>query len=356
MIKKISAALMLLTAGFLSSCDKNKDNGGTDTETLKTEILQDAANKVITASYTDMASKAGELLTAATALAAEPTDDKLASCRNLWKSIRETWERSEAWLFGPVDVDKIDPRIDTWPVDFNELNDLLKSNQELNEAYIDGLNEEHDALKGFHPIEYLLWGKDGNKTAAQFTAREKEYLLGLTQNLEKLAKDVESSWKSGYAALLATAGASGNTEFTSKRVAFETIVDGMSGICDEVANGKMKDPFEVQEPMLEESPFAKNSITDFTNNIRGIMDMYQGKFNEDGKGLEDLVRTHNLSLDNEIKEKHGTAIAALQAISVPFGEAILSQPTQVQTAMTKINDLATTLDEKLKPFVQQYGQ
>jgi predicted lipoprotein len=112
----------------------------------------------------------------------------------------------------------------------------------------------------------------------------------------------------------------------------------------------------LQDPKLEESPFAKNSIIDFTNNIKGIMDMYQGKFNEDGKGLEDLVRINNLSLDNDIKTKHGTAIAALQAITVPFGEAIITQQTQVQTAMNKINELAETLAEDLKPFVQQYGQ
>ena len=85
------------------------------------------------------------------------------------------------------------------------------------------------------------------------------------------------------------------------------------------------------------------------------MEIYQGKFAEDGKGLEDLVRAYNLSLDNEIKTKHSTAIAALKAITVPFGEAILTKQSQVQTAMDKINDLATTLEEKLKPFVQQYG-
>lgn len=358
MIKRISIATALSATVFLiSSCDKNDDNDtGTDVAALKKEILADASAKVCTASYEELASKADQLLTASTTFSTTTTDANLTACRDLWKSTRETWERSEAWLFGPVDVDKIDPRIDTWPVDFNDLNSLLASSQLLNEAYIDGLDEEHDALKGFHPIEYLLWGQNGNKTAAQFTAREKEYLLGLAQNLKKLATEVKTSWTGGYANLLANAGVSGNTEFASTRVAFEAIVDAMGGICDEVANGKIKDPFEAQDPLLEESPFAKNSITDFTNNIKGIMDMYQGKFVTDGKGLEDLVRNYNLSLDNEIKEKHATAVASLQAISVPFGQAIISQQTQVQNAMAKINELAATLETKLKPFVQQYGQ
>ncbi len=337
------------------SCTKDDNNGEVDITALNTEILQHTASNVCAASYVDLSAKAGQLLTAVNTLNTTTTDGNLNTCRDLWKSIRQTWEKSEAWLFGPVDVDKIDPRIDTWPVDFNDLNTVLASSDELNEEYIASLNEDHDALRGFHPIEYLLWGQDGEKTASELTGREKEYLLALAQNLKTLADEVKTSWSGGYANLLATAGASGNTEYPSRKVAFEIIVDAMAGICDEVANGKMKDPFDAQDPNLEESPFAQNSITDFTNNITGIMEIYQGKFAEDGKGLEDLVRAYNLSLDNEIKTKHSTAIAALKAITVPFGEAILTKQSQVQTAMDKINDLATTLEEKLKPFVQQYG-
>lgn len=343
-------------ATTIIACNKDDNSGGVDTAALKTEILQHLATNVCAASYESLSDKAGQLLTAVNTLNTNTNDDNLTTCRNLWKSIRETWEKSEAWLFGPVDVDKIDPRIDTWPVDFNDLNTVLASSDELNEEYIAALDEDHDALRGFHPIEYLLWGQNGEKVASELTGREKEYLLALAQNLKTLTDEVKTSWAGGYANLLATAGASGNSEFPTQKVAFETIVDAMAGICDEVANGKMKDPFDAQDPKLEESPFAQNSITDFTNNISGIMEMYQGKFTQDGKGLEDLVRAYNLSLDNEIKTKHGTAIAALQAISVPFGEAILTKQTQVQTAMDKINDLATTLEGKLKPFVQQYGQ
>ncbi|MBX3253188.1 MAG: hypothetical protein KF862_03515 [Chitinophagaceae bacterium] len=358
MKKTTNTALVLLAfAGIMaSSCKKNDNNGNTDTTALKSLILQNVANRVCLDSYQDLWSKTNDLLHAVNDLTTSATDDNLNKCRAAWKSSRETWERSEAWLFGPVDVDKIDPRIDTWPVDFNDLNAVLASADVLDEAYIDALDEEHDALKGFHPIEYLLWGTDGKKKAADLTSREKEYLIALAQNLAKLANEVKTSWSGGYAIALETAGNSGNTEFPSKRVAFETIVDAMAGICDEVANGKIKDPFEAQDPDLEESPFAQNSITDFTNNIKGIMDMYQGKFNQDGEGLEDLVRVHNLSLDNEIKQKHATAITSLEAITLPFGEAIINQPTQVQNAMTKINELAETLESKLKPFLQQYGQ
>jgi len=341
----------LFAAALFTAC--KKDSGTADNnDELQAEILSNAATAVCTDSYEDMYAKSQQLLAAVNTLNTTTTDANLESCRALWKAIRNTWEQTEAWLFGPVSSDNIDPRIDTWPVDFNALENILATSDELNETYVDGLD---DALKGFHPIEYLLWGQDGNKTAADFTAREKEYLLGLAQNLNKLSKEVSESWSNGYATQLATAG-SGSATYTTKKSAYVEIADAMTGICDEVANGKMKDPFDQQDPTQEESPFAKNSLIDFANNIRGIMAMYQGKFSSDGKGIEDLVRTYDLSLDNDIKTAHATALASLEAISVPFGEAILTQQTQVQNAMEKINALATLLDTDLKDFILQYTQ
>lgn len=335
------------------SCSKNNDNGSTTTDfvALKKDVLVNISTNVCTQSYEDMYAKTQTLLTSVTALTTTTNDANLTAARTNWKAIRTTWEQTEAWLFGPVEANNIDPRIDTWPVDFNALETILKSNDALTESYVDGLDE---SLKGFHPIEYLLWGQKGAKTAAAFTPREKEFLLSLTQNLVKLSKEVRDTWTTGgYQAQLSTAG-SGSTEFTTQQTAYVQIADAMEGICDEVANGKMKEPFDAQDPSKEESPFAKNSIIDFTNNINGVLDIYQGRFAADGKGIEDVVRVNNLSLDAEIKSKHAAAIAALVAIDIPFGEAIITQQSKVQNAMTKVNDLAVTIDTKLKPYLLQY--
>ncbi|WP_454801216.1 imelysin family protein [Mucilaginibacter phyllosphaerae] len=350
-IKKSLAVVIPLTLLSLS-CSKNNNpaDNGSDKVTLQTEVLTNIANNVCTVSYEDMYAKALELQTAVTALNKTSTDANLATAREKWKAMRTTWEQSEAWLFGPVDSESIDPRIDTWPVEFNSLDAILNGTDNLNEAYVDGLEE---SLKGFHPIEYLLWGQNGNKTGAQLKDREKEFLAGLTQNLVKLSKEARDQWTGGYKDQLAKAG-NGSTAFTTQQAAFVQIADAMAGIAGEVGDAKMKEPFDAQNPNLEESPFAKNSITDFTNNIQGVLAIYQGRFTTDGKGLEDIVRANNLSLDAEIKSKHAAAIAALQAIDKPFGEAIISEQSKVQNAMTKVGELATVIDEKLKPFLVQY--
>lgn len=346
------STLLLLAAAAFSSCQKDDDKT-TDVTALKKDILVNVSTNVITASYTDMNNKATALANAVTALESTTNDANLSAARQAWKDMRVVWEQTEAWLYGPVSSEDIDPRIDTWPVDFNALDAQLAGSAQFTAAYIDALPED---LKGFHPIEYLLWGKDGSKTAAAFTAREKSYLQALTDNLVALSKQVDDAWKTGYSTTFATAGQSGNSTYTSLQSAYLEMVAGMADICEEVANGKMKDPFDAQDPNQEESPFAKNSITDFTNNIQGILKMYQGDYNQSGVGLEDLVRNYNLSLDSDLKAAHAAAIAALNAITVPFGQAITSQQSQVQTAMAKINALHVVLQNQLQPFVQQYAK
>jgi uncharacterized iron-regulated protein len=131
-------------------------------------------------------------------------------------------------------------------------------------------------------------------------------------------------------------------------------MDGLIGICDEVANGKIAEPFNTQDASLEESPFAKNSLSDFKNNIKSVQNIYLGKYNLDNKGIEDLIKAKNLSMDVNVKAKINAALQSLDNISVPFGDAIITQRAQVQKSMDAINDLKKYLEGTVKPFVQTY--
>lgn len=351
-IKTVSFAAMLVVA--LIACRKpDEDPDPTPSSpALSAEILSASASNVFAATYSDLKGEAILLYTNTQALAATTDETNLTACKQSWRDCRSAWEQSESFLFGPVSSENIDPRIDTWPVNFADLDSILASSAVFSAGYIDSLD---DALKGFHPIEYLLFGVNGNKTATAFTQRELEYLNALTLNLQVLTTDLADYWNSSaqgsYFGSFTTAGA-GSTVYSTERSAYEEMVNAMAGICDEVANGKMNEPFTAQDPSLEESPFAFNSIADFTNNIRGVKNVYLGVYNADGKGLEDLVRAHNLSLDGQVKQKIDVALATLGTITVPFGQAITQQPVQVQNSINAINDLKATLENDLLPFVQ----
>lgn len=353
---KRSILLYVVLAGFVTmSCKDDNDSVPAVNETQNSAILTSFSAVIAASVYTDLAANTTNLYANVLDLVEDPSDVNLAKCQASWKSSREVWEQSEAHLFGPVATEEIDPRIDTWPVNFVDLDAQLASDNEFTEEYVNNLDA---ALKGFHPIEYLLFGKEGNKKGKDLSARELEYLEALAKNLGDLTTELAIQWMSttsgNYQDEISKAG-DGSTAYATQRAAFEEIVNAMAGICDEVANGKLAEPYDAKDPSLEESPFAGTSIIDFTNNIKGVKNVYTGKFKTDGAGLDDLVKTHNLSLDADINAKIDAAITALGNITVPFGEAINDQSVQVQNAMDAINDLHNILEEQLLPFVQQHS-
>ena len=355
-MKKHTLLLTLAVVLFAISCKKEPTESTSPTpspsEDLNAEILADFSTNLSQATYNDLATQADLLYISILTFNSTTTDINLTDCKQLWKDTRSAWEQSEGFLFGPVSTDNIDPRIDTWPVNYTDLDSILASTAIFTPTYVDGLE---DALRGFHPIEYLLFGTGGNKTAAEFTSREKDFLIALADNLKTLTAQVAVSWNpsttGNYSVQFTTAGQSGSV-YGTKRAAFEEMVNAMIGICDEVANGKIQEPFIAADPSLEESPFAFNSITDFTNNIKSVQNVYLGKYIADGRGIEDLVRAGNLSLDGEIKGKINSALAALNNITVPFGQAIITQPVQVASAQSAINDLKDAIENDLLLYVQ----
>jgi predicted lipoprotein len=357
-MKKIIIPVCIF-ATVLAGCAKNDNNTSTiDFNTAKTNAISDFVNKVALPGYAELQAKANTLNTAIIALNANTTDANLTAAKNAWIDIRLTWERSEGFLFGPVEDGEYDPDTDTWPVNFTDMDALLSSTQPLSTvADIEALGSR--SLKGYHPIEYMLWGEIGNKTAAQFTARQKEYLTGLTLHLKSQADALYNSWiPSGgnYAAKFLSAGA-GSTTFVKKQDAFIALCQAMVDICGEVGDGKMKEPYDASASngaSLVESPFSGNSTTDFKNNIVGAYNSYLGKFNEDGTGLQDLVKLKNSALNTEIEQKFNTAINSFANITVPYEQAIVNQKAQCLATMAALNDLSSTLDEKLRAFIIQY--
>lgn len=360
-MKRTSLLWLLITIPVvITSCKKDDDPAQTETEMtaqeLQSAILNDFSSVTVFPAYQDMETKMNDFHNACMAFNTTQSQSDLDNAKQAWKNVRGVWEQSEAFLFGPVSTENIDPSTDTWPVDYNSLDSVLTSGNAFTASYITSLGDE---LKGYHPSEYLLWGLNSSKSAAQFTQREKEYLVALSADLQMKANQLRNSWDpamaNNYSHHVKMAG-DPTSVYPSQKAAFEEIVTAMAGICDEVANGKITEPFVAADPTLEESPYSSNSITDFKNNITGVQNVYFGKYNADGYGLENLVKKYNLSLHNKIVNQLDNAINSFNGITVPFGQAITSQPTQVQNTIDRINELKTTLEDELLPFVQQYVQ
>ncbi|MFN8310617.1 MAG: imelysin family protein [Chitinophagales bacterium] len=343
--------LSVFSISLLISCSKPQP---VNLEEMSAGILNDVSQNVVEYSFRDLRDHSVSYQNSVAALLANSNTANLEDARTKWRELRAVWEQCEGFLWGPVSTGGYDPHTDTWPVNWVDMNALMASNVTFNDSLIDNLD---DALKGYHPMEYMLWGKNGNKTAADLTSREKEYLQALSQNTARtiaaLYAQYDLSQSTSYLHHIIHAG-NQTSWYASKRAAFEELVNGMSGICEEVAGGKIEEPFSLQDPSKEESPFSKNSLTDFANNIRSVQNLYNGKYRDrEGKGIADFVKETNASLNNKIQSQLNTAIASLEVIPVPFGEAILTHQSQLLQAQKAINDLHETLEDELLPLVQQ---
>ena len=313
-------------------------------------ILSNFTDNVVIATYADLDERAGELLAAIEALRSDTTPENLSAARNAWVATRIPWEASEGFLFGPVDFNGYDPALDSWPVNRTDLDGVLASDNDLTTAYVNSLD---GTLKGFHTIEYLLFDEGGSKTAADFTEREFAYLIATTQDLKATTEALHTSWISSggnFGQKVRNAG-SGSDAYPSAQSAVQEMVGGMIGICDEVANGKIADPFVEQDTRLVESQFSFNSIADFQNNLRSVLHVYTGDYAGTGAGLDEFIRQADADLDQRLKEEIQTAINEIGRIQYPFRDAIASDRDQIETAQAAVAKVQQTLEEDILPLV-----
>ena len=350
---KLKSSLLIIAAASVSmfACTKKDDNTVTVTSQ---QVVTDFVNKLVLPQYAELQSRAATLNNAVLVLNATTNNANLAAARNAWRDVRSSWEQCEGFLIGPVEDDNYDPNMDTWPMDYQQLDSFTASSASFSAATLQSVSQ---SLRGFHPLECILWGTTGAATADSITARQKEYMVGLAQDILNTCTALNNSWGASgknFQNIMLTAGA-GSSRFATRREAMLAIVAGISDICGEVGGGKLLEPFEQYDSTKTESPFSRNSITDFINNIKGAQNVYLCTYNmQTGASMSDFIATRNIALDTKIKNQFNAAITALNNISTTFESAIYTQRTQLQNAMTAINELQATMDEDAKKYVQTY--
>lgn len=354
---KLHPSLPIMVLPFaVAACDSDELASGQAFD--DPQVVADFADEVVVPTYELLAARSVALADAIDALVQSPDEARLAAARAAWVAARAPWEQSEGFLFGPVDALGIDPALDTWPLNETDLNAVLASSDTLTAAYVANLP---DSQKGFHALEFLLYGDSGSRTAAELTDRQKEYLVAIAGDFEVQTARLASSWTAGegglsaYRELFATAGP-GNSAYPSLTAAAQEIVSGMAGICDEVANGKIADPFDAKDPLLEESQFSHNSLTDFQNNLRSVENAYLGRVPDagtSGRGLSAWVAARDPALDTRIRGEIAAAIAAIGEIPTPFSDAILDAGAapRIIAAQAAIRRLQATLEEDLTDLI-----
>ncbi len=315
-------------------------------------LLQHIATKIITASYLDLDNRVDALRIALASLEANPSSGNLEAARQAWRDARLPWEQAECFEIGVTSTKHYSVKIDAWPVNSTDLNNLLTNNVPLSKTYLDA---QDGTLKGFHTIEFLLFGT-GSKTFSQFTTREFEYLRAAGESLKGDAHALWNEWDvsgNNYANEISTAG-NGSTHYASQNSAIQEIMGGIITLSNEIATKKIGRPFNSSNLSLEESQFSANSKADFVNNLQGIQNIYLGSYKGNTAiSISDYVKTKDPSIDQRVRTQITQAIDAIDLIPGTFTAAITNNRTAIQNAIDKINALNMSLSHDVLPIINQ---
>lgn len=355
------AALFVAGCGGGSGGSGNSENFIDQNSELTTTVIENYVDDVVIATYYDLRLKATALREAVEDIEGGTQADVQAAA-DAWTAARIPWEQSEAWLFGPVDFKGHDPALDSWPVNRTDLDTVLASPDVLTEEYVSALPPEE---KDFHTAEYRLFREGETRNLSTFTPREIQYLIATAKDIESTAIELHEDWAEGaepYGDVLKNAGGDGNTVYPSLLSGIEEMINGMSIILDEVANGKIADPYDEQDVELVESQFSFNSRADFAHDIVGVLNAYKGcrvvSLDDrtcEAAGLDDLVGQSDSALAERVENEINAAIDAILAISQPFRDAITDpdQADEIEAAQEAINGVFNTLNGPVLALVRQ---
>lgn len=388
-------ALSSLLLGGAACSEKQKDFSW---EEQRETALQTAAaafvEKTVVPTYTSLADASLELADLCaqieTSAQANATTDIAASgslsaaTRTLveqacakWYEARKQWELSEAFLYGAAGDYNIDPHIDSWPLNATDLQALLDDPVRMgmmNAEYAAGLGY---GLLGFHAIEYMIFDHQidassttGKARSGSFNRKEElVYLTAVAGDLANQCVRLEASWRGfanvssekqtllteaelepsfDYGESMKNAG-KGGSKYKSYLEAAQEIIQGCSDIADEVGNQKIGRPNEAAAGASEdlsyiESPYAKNSKTDFYNNIVSIQNAYLGS-NVGDASVSNYLAGINPSADTAVRTAIDAALKAIEAAPEPFVNYAGSHNELWKQATTACNALKKALDE-----------
>ena len=361
--KIVIGSLACLIMAGLNSCKKPVDDLEGN-EKMLLEILKNYTDNTVIKTYSLLADKSMELLELCEALQASKTNTNIQVAANKWVEARKYWEMSEAFLYGPAEYYALDPRIDSWPLDKDQLDQqLAKDMSAVDAEYVRGHYGVN--LIGFHALEYVLFEDGQAKDISKISDDELIYLVAVAGVLMEDCIRLEAAWNQNISAkklgILADAelevlnnfgkeminAGSAGSRFITPQQAVREIVVGCETIVDEVGNEKIADPYHSKNVLSVESWYSWNSLADFMDNIRSVENSYLGGIegSRSGTSLSAYVLLKNPQLDANIKAAIADAIAKIKAIPAPFRNQLnnAGSAPAIEAAMDACNHLAEQL-------------
>jgi len=362
----------VVTASALLGCGSDDANGGAGVS-RGAVVKNYAAN--LYAAYSDSVDDEIAFQSDVNAFLAAPTEKTLKTVRDSWLASREHYMLTEGARFydGPIDVDppNHEALINSWPLDeafidyaskdgvVNEDVGIVNMPDVLPEITTEGLaqlngsdDEPENVSVGYHAVEFLLWGQalndvgPGQRPATDYVIggpsknpdRRADYLKVAVEGIISDLTEVRDAWKPT---------ASYRVDFEKDANLAESLTHIFTGLAKfskgELGSQRIGAGYESKHRHDQHDCFSSETLVDYERDALGVQAMYLGKYGDnDGPGLDDLVKAADPKLDADLKKKLQASIDAINAIPAPFEDAIAGDDDSpgrkaIQAALTALS-------------------
>ena len=396
---------MAVAALALTACEKEKndDNSLSLENDIKAAVEQYVPNVIYT-TYNDLAKESNELYELLAAACEKGvnalTQPEIDAICAKFLQARQSWEESEAFLYGAATDFGIDPHIDTWPLDVEALATALNNAEQVaNLEGEDGITYASTKLGaellGFHGIEFILFRDGQNRTVDALRGNEDDeafsgktvtgeqelvYATAVAGDLRDNCYRLIVSWNpdapeayqdrceelevpvsmtgsdKNYGENMLGAAKAGSTYATWQETLASILVAGCSNICNEVANVKMGNAHSGEDVNYIESPYSKKSFQDFIDNILSIQYSLYGKANvnaPESNSIINVLKNNKYDGVDALQSKLNASVAALKACQAKGAFVDIYRDNSVQAAMDVINELDDELNKAAKWITRQ---
>lgn len=328
------------------------------------------------ANYEDALDGAQKLQLAVAQLLKAPGPDTLQAARQAWIDARVPYQQTEAFRFGNPIVDAWEGGVNAWPLDEGMIDYVDASygtDSDLNAYYVvnvianpqlkisgktvdagqitpellrDVLHEadgnEANVATGYHAVEFLLWGQDlngtgpapagatgspqarhaGNRPYTDFDLanctggncdRRAKYLQVVTHMLVDDLKEMVSYWQPG--------GKAREAVQADGKAGLVAMLTGLGSLSyGELAGERIKLGLILHDSEEEHDCFSDNTHNAHYYNQVGMMNVYLGRYERteggavEGPSVSDLVRAANPALDEEMRARLQSTLAAMDVM------------------------------------------
>ena len=350
----------LAFAALLSGCGSEGQRTA-----LQRSVIENYA-AIVHASYEDSLAGVGGLRAAIGRFLDSPSAATLEDARAAWLEAREPYGQTEAYRFygGPIDdADGPEGLINAWPLDEGYIDYVdgapgsgiigdPASYPSVDRELLVSMNEagaEENVSTGFHAIEFLLWGQDRSATGpgdrphtdymaseSPNAARRADYLRTAAELLVEHIEELTAAWAPGQAGNYRSA-----FEAMDADEALRSMLVGIGVLSkSELAGERLFTAYDNQDQEDEHSCFSDNTHRDIIANVRGISNVYAGRYVGadgsviDGPGLDDVLTLVDRELASALGSRLDESLALAERIPVPFDRAIVdpsARPAVLET-------------------------